>query len=27
MAIGTLCIIPLALFLPKSCPKSGMVPH
>ncbi|TSA31234.1 MAG: DHA2 family efflux MFS transporter permease subunit [Verrucomicrobiaceae bacterium] len=27
MAIGTLCIIPLALFLPKSCPKSEIVPH
>ena len=27
MAIGTLCIIPLALFLPKSCPKSGLALH
>lgn len=27
MAIGTLCIIPLALFLPKNCPKSKIVPH
>ena len=27
MAVGTLCIIPLAFFLPKSCPKSGLALH
>ena len=27
MAIGTLCIIPLALFLPKGCPKAGTAAH
>ena len=27
MAIGTLCIIPLAFFLPKSCPKSDLALH
>ncbi len=27
MAVGTLCIIPLALLLPKNCPKSGVVLH
>lgn len=27
MAVGTLCIIPLALFLPKTCPKSDVSLH
>ena len=27
MAIGTLCIVPLAFFLPKNCPKSVVAPH